>query len=223
MPRGFKKHNLAVEPCAGVEFFSADTDFSAELVEGCGITLEELMAHDIVPPKNEAKDYSGVHARPSSSRKRTSFLHSPSQYDFCVDILVDTRLFAEHYFCEESCIALLRTDPNFSKLKYFPFLQWINVYENTTFKHSVPVVNIRERCCVCNKMEVDYEGALKMCESVCTSPQFDSLKNFLRAKSASPFQCRLRTCAECKVPWYCSRECQKKHWREHKASCRSNS
>eukprot|EP00536_Pseudo-nitzschia_multiseries_P012945 jgi/Psemu1/33633/gm1.33633_g len=29
-----------------------------------------------------------------------------------------------------------------------------------------------------------------------------------------------KSCVRCKVTWYCSRECQRKEWKEHKKNCR---
>lgn len=30
---------------------------------------------------------------------------------------------------------------------------------------------------------------------------------------------KLRMCQQCGIAWYCSRECQKAHWKEHKLGC----
>ena len=32
-----------------------------------------------------------------------------------------------------------------------------------------------------------------------------------------------KRCGNCKVPYYCDRECQKKHWKTHRASCLATS
>ena len=67
--------------------------------------------------------------------------------------------------------------------------------------------SVREQC----KQTAKSTKGFKFFSSKCENP---ACKNVDGGK--------LRKCANCKVALYCSTECQKKHWQEHKPVCKKN-
>ena len=105
--------------------------------------------------------------------------------------------------------SMIKENRGFRRLRHLPLLQFINVYSRHEHSHMLSVAKLRRKCDCCGKTEIMFDHPP-------VNPAIDAL--FLKKREAG-LGCRLKQCGSCFNALYCSKECQRKDWPQHRLVC----
>lgn len=201
--------------------YSSMNTLCNEIIPGCGYSAADAMSAGIVISKNEPQSKAEIRVLIEKTmnmcfiqRKSQELFTNVAVCDNIYDVLLSNQLFDKHYSNVSIAEETIRNNIGFKRLKYLPYLLWINIYRSDEFVYAFQVPNLRDSCYACGKKHLDFNFAA----SAISDAEHNGWKLLFQFKTKDT--CRLLDCARCQKVKYCSQECQKKHWKIHKKICK---
>lgn len=253
-------HNTENAISVSVRLFKTPYDFddsTDDIIPGCSLSNKDFSDIASRPPQNKILSEAMLKNAGGLSFVLTGLVRSDKAELFTnvgmtmyiYDIMLSASLYNKCYKTKDlGCETLLKNN-GIKKLRYLPYLLWINVYKNYEYKYTIEVPTLRESCIVCGKKQLDFksvsdyfqkdfqknenaffqdkqnENALFQDKQLCAEKREEANKALRRkmwlvlAFSKVPDTCKLCACSRCNKFIYCGPKCQKIDWNTHKMSC----